>query len=82
MSSTTPNPAAEAVLSAWKDEYGKPMTEAAVLARCRRMCEEKAKGRLNVPEWLHQKWKSDQKGLAKLLHDSGFDKACRHVRKV
>ena len=51
------------------------MTEAAVLARCRRMCEVKSRGNLNVPEWLHQKWKSDNKGLAKLLHDSGFDKA-------
>ena len=38
------------------------------------MCEVKAKGKLNVPEWLHQKWLSDPKGMSKILHDSGFKK--------
>ena len=56
------------------DEKGEPMTWEAVQARCRRLCEVKAKGKLNVPEWLHQKWLSDPKGMSKILHDSGFKK--------
>ena len=34
-------------------------TKAALKARLRRLCELKKNGKLNVPEWLHKKWKED-----------------------
>ena len=44
-------------------------------AKLRRMCEEKANGRLQVPEWLHQQWKTrDHLEMALELKRCGFDK--------
>ena len=34
-------------------------TKAALKARLRRLCELKKGGKLNVPEWLHKKWRDD-----------------------
>ena len=44
-------------------------------ARLRRLCEEKAGGKLQVPEWLHQQWKTrDHMEMALEYEKCGFDK--------
>ena len=44
-------------------------------ARLRRLCERKKGGKLNVPEWLHDAWKSgDHLSMALDYEKSGFDK--------
>lgn len=44
-------------------------------ARLRRLCEEKAHGRLQVPKWLHDAWMTGDKAkLAKQLESCDFDK--------
>ena len=49
-------------------------SEAAARARLRRYCEEKAGGRLQVPQWLHLKWKHDQNGMLKLWQECRLNK--------
>ena len=49
---------------------------AAAKARLRRLCEEKANGKLQVPQWLHDKWRSgeDLLGMAIELEEAGRNK--------
>lgn len=56
-------------------------------ARLRRLCERKKGGKLNVPEWLHDAWKSgDHLSMALDYEKSGFDKeqcfSCFFLAKV
>ncbi|CAL1162924.1 unnamed protein product [Cladocopium goreaui] len=45
------------------------------LAKLRRLCEKKANGRLNVPEWLHNQWKNgDHLAMALKFQEANFDK--------
>ena len=48
--------------------------KAKIDARLRRLCEVKAKGKLQVPEWLHKKWVNDKESLAKTFEECGLDK--------
>ena len=44
-------------------------------ARLRRLCELKKNGKLGVPQWVHDLWRSgDKDDLADQLEKSGFDK--------
>lgn len=44
-------------------------------AKLRRLCEKKANGRLNVPEWLHNQWKNgDHLSMALKFQEANFDK--------
>ena len=65
--------ATEASKKAGSGDDGPP-TDMAARGRLRRFCEEKAGGRLQVPEWLHNKWKADQTGLLKVFQECGYDK--------
>ena len=50
-------------------------TKNAIKAKLRRLCEKKANGRLNVPEWLHNQWKNgDHLSMALKFKDANFDK--------
>lgn len=50
-------------------------SEAALKARLRRLCERKANGRLNVPDFVHEQWKSrDHLSMARDFQQCGFDK--------
>ena len=55
-----------------------PQTEAAKDARLRRLCERKPSGRLQVPEALHQKWKSasreEKDNMVDILDSVGWNK--------
>lgn len=47
----------------------------AAKARLRRLCEVKSGGKLKVPEWLHDAWKSgDKTAMASAYKSAGFDK--------
>ena len=53
------------------------------MPRLRRLCEVKAKGKLQVPEWLHKKWVNDKDSLAKTFEECGLDKdRIKHVYSV
>jgi len=48
----------------------------ALKAKLRRLCEKKAGGRLQVPQWLHDEWKSgNHLTMAKQYEACGFNKA-------
>ncbi|CAL1131538.1 unnamed protein product [Cladocopium goreaui] len=50
-------------------------TKNAIKAKLRRLCEKKANGRLNVPEWLHNQWKNgDHLAMALKFQEANFDK--------
>ncbi|CAJ1430127.1 unnamed protein product [Effrenium voratum] len=47
----------------------------AAKARLRRLCETKSNGKLKVPAWLHEAWKSGDKGaMAEAYKQTGYDK--------
>ena len=47
----------------------------ALKTKLRRLCEKKANGKLQVPQWLHDEWKSGNKDvMADCLRDCNFDK--------
>ena len=49
-----------------------------VKAKLRRLCEKKKNGRLNVPVWLHDAWRSgDHLEMANQFEKVGFDKELR-----
>jgi hypothetical protein len=49
--------------------------ENALKAKLRRLCESK-NGKLNVPEWLHEQWKTgDHLSMARELESCNFNKA-------
>ena len=57
-----------------KDKRTMKLHKAKIDARLRRLCEVKAKGKLQVPEWLHKKWVNDKESLAKTFEECGLDK--------
>ncbi|CAJ1358888.1 unnamed protein product [Effrenium voratum] len=47
----------------------------AAKARLRRLCETKSNGKLKVPAWLHEAWKSGDKGaMAEAYKQTGYNK--------
>lgn len=55
----------------------------ALKAKLRRLCEKKAGGRLQVPQWLHDEWKSgNHLAMAKQYEACGFDKAMPYFPKT
>ena len=47
----------------------------ALKAKLRRLCEKKANGKLQVPQWLHDEWKpGNPLQMAKQYEACGFDK--------
>lgn len=57
-----------------------PESEAAKMARLRRICERKPSGKIRCDQELHDKWKNgskeDREGLLELLESCNWDKAC------
>ena len=57
------------------DMFRPTKDNAALKARLRRLCEPKKGGRLQVPQWLHDMWKSgDHLKLAHEFQSCNFDK--------
>ena len=53
-----------------------PQEENALKAKLRRLCERKADGRCNVPDWLHDQWRTgDHLEMARQFQQCNFDKA-------
>ena len=71
---TLPNQDAAASVGAGEEDEAKPPSKAAIAARCRRFCEVKARGRLLVPEWLHNKYKATPSEMHKIFEEVGCDK--------
>ena len=60
------------------DNRPAPSTEGAKLNRLRRLCEIKPSGRCNVPESVHERWKSgsreDREAMIQELEDTNWSK--------
>ena len=63
-----------------------PPTEAAKMARLRRLCEKKPSGKLNVPESVHQRWLNgtlkDREALVEELEGANWSKDPRNVFNI
>ena len=55
------------------------MSEAAKMARLRRICEKKPSGKIFVPQELHEKWRKstreEKEAMIDVLENNGWDKA-------